>query len=80
MAGSVLFLIRQFLSDRAQPAFRDGDLVEVAVARLDRQLELHDRGLQVALPGIELRLMLMLQQLLAEGSVAARGELMQRAV
>ena len=64
----------------AQPRLDDRALVEVGVAGLERELELHDRALQVASPGVVLALVVVLLQPLAEIGVRARGDPVQPAV
>jgi len=51
--------------ERAQPGLDDRALVEVRVAGLDRELELVDRELEVALPSVILPEVLMLLQRLS---------------
>src|SRR6476659_9144312 len=51
-----LALVRHFLLQRADARLGGRDLVEVAVASLDRQLELVDRSLEVALAHVVLAL------------------------
>lgn len=77
-AGALL--LSKLLAERAQTRFDDGCLIEIAVARLGRQFELIDREAQVALPRVELALVLVLFQPLALRRVRARRDLVQQAV
>src|SRR2546426_3735378 len=68
---SRFLLFGDFVPQRAKPRIDDRQLVEIAVARLGRELELIDSAAKVALPGVELALMLVLQQLFVECCVRA---------
>ncbi len=73
-------LFRQFLAQRAQPGLDDGSLIEVAVARFRRELELAYCTFEIALPRVELALMTVLLLLLAEFRVRLRGNPVQGTV
>src|SRR5690349_2570914 len=72
---SRLLLLDNLALQRAQPRVDDRCLIEVAIVRFGRQLELIDGTFEVALPCVELALMLVLHQFLVERGVGARRDL-----
>src|SRR5438874_3545666 len=83
LAGSSesrFLLLGDFASQRAKPRVDDRRLIEVAIVRFRRELELIDGALEIALPRVVLTLVLVLHQLLVERGVSTRCDEMQRAV
>src|SRR5437763_14135711 len=77
---SRFLLLGDFAPQRAEPRVHDRQLIEVAVVRFRRELELNDGALEIALPRVILALVLVLHQLLVERGISARCDEMQRSV
>ena len=76
----LLRLVLELLLQVLQPRVDDRRIVEIGVLRLARELELHDRRLEIALPRVVLALVLVLLELLVLRRVLARRDEMQLAV
>src|SRR5690606_31972118 len=75
-----LLLLDDLAAQLAQPRLDDRRLVEVRVASLGGELELDDRALDVAAPGVELALVEMLLQALPRFRIGTGGDAMQLAI